>query len=152
MKHLTLWFTLALALVLPQSAHADELMMVRMQKPFNDAMVILQDIIRAQGYQVMRVQRVDVGLQSRGFATAEYRVVFFGKPAEVQQLGQQYPDLLPYLPLKITMIAEGDSTLAITNSPQLLGEFYKAAGLQPVFKRWEKDVRGILDDLMLLGG
>jgi uncharacterized protein (DUF302 family) len=128
------------------------LMMVRMQKPFNDAMVILQDIVRSQGYQVMRVQRVDVGLQSRGFATAEYRVVFFGKPDETQQLARQYPELLPYLPLKITMIAEGDSTLAISNNPQLLSEFYQAAELQPVFERWEKDVRSILDDLMIIGG
>lgn len=130
---------------------AEELMMVRVQKPYAEAMLALQDNIKLQGYDVMRVQRVDVGLKSRGFTTAEYRVVFFGKADEIQTLAQQHPELMPYLPLKITLFAEGDSSLAVTNNPHLLKQFYTDKSLQPIFTRWEKDVRAIMDDLMHAG-
>lgn len=133
------------------SASAEELMMVRVQKPYAEAMLALQDFIKLQGYEVMRVQRVDVGLKSRGFTTAEYRVVFFGKADEVQALAKKYPELMPYLPLKITLFAEGESSLAVTNNPHLLKEFYSDKALQPIFARWEKDVRAIMDDLMHTG-
>jgi uncharacterized protein (DUF302 family) len=137
----------ALLTALPLAA--EELMMVRSPKPFTEAMAALQESIDLHGYTVMRVQRVDVGLKSRGFATAEYRVVFFGDATEVQTLSQQHPELMPFLPLKITLFAEGDTTLAVTNSPLILASLYKDPDLQPHFKRWEKTVREIMDDLML---
>lgn len=128
---------------------AEELMMVRSPKPFVDAMAALQESLDLHGYKVMRIQRVDVGLKSRGFSTAEYRVVFFGNAAEIQALSQSHPELMPFLPLKITLFAEGDTSLAVTNSPHMLKVLYPAPDLQTHFSRWEKDVRAIMDDLML---
>lgn len=128
---------------------AEELMMVRSPKPFTESMAALQESIDLHGYKVMRIQRVDVGLKSRGFSTAEYRVVFFGDAAEVQTLSQQHPELMPFLPLKITLFAEGDTSLAVTNSPLIFADLYKDPDLQIYFKRWEKTVRAIMDDLML---
>lgn len=143
------WFAISLLfvnlVVIP--AQAGELMMARVHKPYAEAMLALQDKIMLAGYKVMRVQRVDVGLQSRGFPTAEYRIVFFGKADEVQAISKQYPELMPYLPLKITLFAEGESSLLVTNNPHMLREFFKAPELQAVFARWETDVRGILDAL-----
>ena len=151
MKRLSILILLILSACRLITANAEELMMVRVQKPYAEAMLALQDYIKLQGYEVMRVQRVDVGLKSRGFTTAEYRVVFFGKAAEIQTLAKQYPELMPYLPLKITLFAEGESSLAVTNNPHLLTAFYSDKALQPIFTRWEKDVRAIMDDLMHTG-
>jgi len=137
----------AFVAVLPLGA--EELMMVRSPKPFTESMAALQESIDLHGYKVMRIQRVDVGLKSRGFSTAEYRVVFFGDAAEVQTLSRQHPELMPYLPLKITLFAEGDTALAVTNNPQILATLYKDPELQAYFTRWEKAVREIMDDLML---
>ena len=127
------------------AANADELLMTRVERPFPEAMNALQQSIQDHGYQVTRVQRVDIGLTSSGFKTAEYRVVFFGKSEELLGLPDKYPELLPYLPLKITLFAEGDASLAVTNNPALFAAFFKDPELARYFQRWEKDVRAILD-------
>lgn len=127
------------------SAQADELLMTRVERPFPEAMNALQQSIQDHGYKVTRVQRVDIGLTSSGFKTAEYRVVFFGKPEELLALPDQHPELLPYLPLKITLFAEGEASLAVTNNPAVFSTFFKDPELSGYFRRWEKDVRAILD-------
>ncbi len=134
-------------LVLVGTASADELIMVRVEKPFPEAMNALQQVIKDQGYQVARVQRVDIGLTASGYKTAEYRVVFFGKRDELLRLPDKHPELLAYLPLKFTIFSEGEHTLVVTNNPHLLGEFFREPGLVRTFQRWEKDVRAMLDQL-----
>ena len=109
---------LCLLLGLSSAAVADELLMVRVTRPFPEAMNNLQETIRAKGYVVSRVQRVDVGLTASGFPTAEYRLVFFGKQAEIRELSAAYPELIPYLPLTIVVFAEGDDTLVLTTDPR----------------------------------
>jgi len=126
-------------------ARADDLLMVRAELPFDDAISNLQIAIQDHGYQVARIQRVDVGLASGGYKTAEYRLVFFGKPKEMRELEDRYPELLPYLPLKIVIFAEGDSTLALAYNPAILQTFFKKEALQDQTRRWEKDIRAILD-------
>jgi uncharacterized protein (DUF302 family) len=134
-------------LVLDASAAADELLMARITRPFPEAMNSLQETIRAKGYVVSRVQRVDVGLTASGFETAEYRIVFFGKQAEIRELAAAYPEIIPYLPLTIVVFAEGDDTLILTTDPLKLGEFFNKPGLLARFRVWEKDVRAIFDEV-----
>ena len=136
------WFVLSL---LAPSVQADELLMVRTARPFADAIGDLQIAIQDHGYHVAHIQRVDVGMASGGYKTAEYRLVFFGKPDEIRELEDRYPELLPYLPLKIVIFAEGDSTLALTYNPAILQTFFKIESLQTQFRRWENDIRSILD-------
>ena len=136
------WFTLML---LAPAAPADELLMVRAERPFSDAIGDLQIAIQDHGYQVSHIQRVDVGMASGGFTTAEYRLVFFGKPQEMRDIEDRYPELLPYLPMKIVIFAEGDSTLALAYNPAILQTFFRIDPLQTRFRRWEKDIREILD-------
>jgi uncharacterized protein (DUF302 family) len=138
-------FAALVLLLLAPALRAEQLMMVRAERPFPEAMNLLQQTIQDRGYQVTRVQRVDVGLESRGFRTAEYRVVFFGKAEEIIRLPERHPDLIPYLPLKIVIFAEGDTTLALTYNPMMLTAAYPDADLQTQFRRWERDLRAILD-------
>ncbi len=133
------------ALFAVAQVRAEELLMVRLERPFPEAMNVLQQSIAEHGYRVTRVQRVDVGLSSRGFKTAEYRVVFFGKPEEMTRLPDRHPELIPYLPLKIVLFAEGDTTLALTYNPMVLAAAYPNSDLQMQFQRWAGDLRAILD-------
>jgi len=135
---------LALLLAAPM-ARADELLMVRAERPFTDAINGLEIAIQDHGYKIAHIQRVDVGLASGGYKTAEYRLVFFGKPEEMREIEQHYPQLLPYLPMKIVIFAEGDSTLALAYNPAILQMFFKIDAMQPTLRRWEKDIRDILD-------
>lgn len=135
----------AMVTLTPSWVYADSVMMVRLERAFPEAMNVLQEAIKDHGYRVTRIQRVDVGLSSRGFSTAEYRVVYFGKPEEMKRLPDLYPDLMPYLPLKIVLFAEGDTTLALTYNPTALSAAYADPGLSDQFRLWERDLRSILD-------
>jgi uncharacterized protein (DUF302 family) len=138
-----LWPILIALLAWSGAAGADELLMERINRPFPETMNSLQDAVRSQGYVVSRVQRVDVGLTASGFETAEYRLVFFGKAAEIRELSARYPELIPYLPLSIVVFAEGDDTLILTTNPHKLAEFYVRPELTDQFRRWEQDIRAI---------
>lgn len=124
-------------------ARADELLMARSELAFPEAIAALQEAIKARGYTVSHIQRVDVGLTTGGFKTAEYRVVFFSKPQEMAELPARAPELAAYLPLKISIFAEGDTSLLTTNNPQTLREFFPQAGLDAIFARWHRDVSAI---------
>ncbi len=128
-------------------ASAEELLMVRINRTFPEAMNSLQQVVQDMGYTVARVQRVDVGLTASGFETAEYRIVFIGKSAEIRELSATYPELIPYLPLNIVVFAEGDDTLVLATNPLKLGEFFSQPPLQRYFARWEKDIRSIFEKL-----
>ena len=145
MRQLIAAVLLLLGLSLP--ARADELIMARVTRSFPEAMNSLQEAIREHGYTISRVQRVDVGLTSSGFQTAEYRVVFFGKPDEIHALSGHYPELIPYLPLNIVIFAEGDDTLILTTNPHKLADFFTKPELRARFSQWEKDVRAIFDEV-----
>ena len=139
-------FILFAMLALP-TAQAANLLMARSSLPFPEAMQALQDNISAHGYTVTHVQRVDVGLTRSGFQTDKYRIVFFGKADEVRTLSQRYPQLVPYLPLKITIFAEQDETLLTTFDPRMLRQLVPGAAMAAQLDRWSNDVSAILAEM-----
>lgn len=141
------WLMLGWLLALPGLATAEELLMARIARPFPEAMNALQETIRARGYTISRVQRVDVGLTSSGFQTAEYRIVFYGRPEELRSLAGSHVELIPYLPLNIVIFAEGDDSIVLTTNPRQLGNFFDKPELQKIFSRWEQDTRAVFDAL-----
>ena len=128
-------------------AFAEDLLMARSKQAFPEAMLALQESIGNQGYVISRVQRVDIGLTAMGYKTDKYRVVFFGKPDEIRWLAETHPELVPYLPPKISIFAEADDTLLVAINPQQLKQFFDDAELSEVFDRWEADLRVILDNV-----
>ena len=101
------------------------------------------------GYELSRVQRVDVGLSSKGYKTDKYRVVFFGKGKQIQQLSLKYPQLIPYLPLKIAIFAENDNTILISSNPTIYNDLFKLPELKPTFEIWLKDITQILKSVQI---
>lgn len=144
------WVLAALLQGVCLPASAEEIIMARVARTFPETMNALQDGIRARGYTVSRVQRVDVGLTSSGFQTAEYRLVFFGKEQEIRTLPAKAPELIPYLPLNIVVYAEGDETLMLTTNPAKLAEFVGHRELSGIFLRWEQDIRAIFQEMTAL--
>ena len=125
------------------TVHANNtLLMVRSAQSFPETMSLLQEIIKAHGYTVSRVQRVDIGLTASGYKTDKYRVVFFGKPDEINSLSEKFPHIIPYLPLKIAIFAEQQETLLVTSSPLLLKQANQAK-LNEVLQRWDKDIQSM---------
>ena len=143
----SLALVMSLALVSPLQAGNDRLLMMRSAQSFPETMLALQQTIGEYGYTVSRVQRVDIGLTSSGFETDKYRIVFFGKPEEVRQLSEKHPQLIPYLPLKITLFAEREETLITTFDPGLLTALVADEEFRSQTMRWRSDIIAIFDEL-----
>jgi len=129
-------------------ANADDIMMARINQDFPEAMLKLQETLKNQGYTVSRVQRVDIGLTKSGYLTDKYRVVFYGKPDEINRISQQYPELIPYLPLKIAIFAEADDTMLVAANPLILS-INAPKPLQKQLSRWEKDLEKLLAQMKI---
>lgn len=129
------------------AACAQELLMARSPEEFPETMLRLQDSLVEHGYTVSRVQRVDIGLTQSGFITDKYRIVFFGKPEEVRNLSRRYPQIIPYLPLQMTVFQEGKETVIVTADPLILQTLIADPEVGYIFNRWKSDLLSIMDDL-----
>ncbi|MFZ3173298.1 MAG: DUF302 domain-containing protein [Thiobacillus sp.] len=148
MKHSLKWAgAVWLALLLCMPAAADDLLMARANRMFPEAMTLLQSAISSRGYTVTRLQQVNENLQRREFQSDMYRVVYFGKLEEVRRATARNPDLIPFLPLNITIFAEGDQSILVASHPQMLQEFFPDPELKALFERWEKDMVEIMDEV-----
>ena len=128
-------------------AQAENTLMMRTDYPFERAIGILQQTLGEYGYQVAHVQRCDGGMSDFGYKSDFYRVVFFGKIEEVRRLSAKYPELVPYLPLKILLFAEKDETVLVALNPLELANYFDSRELQVQFQRWHSDVRAIFAEL-----
>ncbi len=126
---------------------AEQIIMTRSRQPFPETMLVLQESIRAHGYTVSRVQRIDIGLTGMGYNTDKYRIVFAGKSDEIRMLSEKAPQLIPYLPPKISIFAEGEQTVLVTIHPDIYARIAGDA-IDPVFfQRWASDLQSIFHDV-----
>ena len=126
---------------------ASDLLMVRSQQSFPEAMLTLQTSIREHGYEITRVQRIDIGLTGMGYKTDKYRIVFVGKPKEIQYLVDKYPVLAAYMPPQISIFAEHGETVLITANPMIYADMIDNEKDKVLFRRWESDVYSVFDDI-----
>jgi len=131
---------------------ASDLLMVRTQQGFPEAMLTLQNSIREHGYEVTRVQRIDIGLTGMGYKTDKYRVVFVGKTKEIRYLVDKYPVLAAYMPPQISIFAEEGETMLVTANPRIYAEMIDDEADKVLFKRWESDVYSVFDDVLDASG
>ncbi len=129
------------------SAHALGILMARSSMNFDDTLEALKISIVEHGYAVAHVQRCDGGMRSMGYETDNYKTVFFGKYDEITTLSKKHPELIPYFPLKIAIIAEGKETILATLNPTVLGELLSNKALQIQSQRWHSDIISIMADM-----
>jgi uncharacterized protein (DUF302 family) len=129
------------------SVRADGLLMARSLQMFPEAMTSLQSAISARGYKITRLQEVNENLARRDYKSDMYRVVFFGKYEEIKALTADYPELIPFLPLSITIFAEGNQAILVSAHPRAFEKLFPDPRLKPVFERWEKDVSEMMDEV-----
>ena len=148
MKKWMQWIGLVgLLLNLSAPALAEDLLMARADNQFPEAMTLLQSAISSRGYKITRLQEVNENLAKRDFRSDMYRVVYFGKYEEVKAVAAKYPQMIPFLPLNITIFAEGDQTILVASHPKILAQFFPDPELKPLFDRWEADMIAIMDEV-----
>lgn len=139
--------TFLFCFLLTQSAFASDLIMARSSLPFSETMTNLQVSLKEHGYTVARVQRIDIGLTGMGYKTDKYRVVFVGKADEIKYLANKYPQMIPYLPPKLAMFAEGEDTLLVTANPNAFAQMVEDKKDRVLFERWESDIYSVFSDV-----
>lgn len=125
---------------------ASDLIMARSPLAFPEAMLSLQTSLKEHGYKVARVQRIDIGLTGMGYKTDKYRVVFVGKTDEIKYLVNKYPQMIPYMPPKVSIFAEGRDTVLVTANPQVFAQMIDDEKDRIIFDRWESDIYSVFDD------
>ncbi len=138
-----------MVLTLPAHAYAENMLMLRSTDNFTKTLQRLKNSIEEHGYEFAHVQRCDGGLKGMGYKTESYRTVFFGKLDEVRDLTDKFPELIPFLPLKIAIVEEGDETILFTVNPTELEKLIQLPELSVQFKRWENDLRSVFSDIRL---
>jgi len=146
----TLILVSVLFLVIAAPTSAEELMMVRVKQTFPETMLKFQEVIKAHGYQLSRVQRVDIGLSKMGYQTDKYRVVFFGKEDQNRWIIKHHPELIAYLPLKVAIYAEEDDTLLVSSNLKILIDAHDPK-LKKIVDSWQKDLQAMFKDMHRYG-
>lgn len=126
-------------------AQANNLMMARSKLPFSEAETQLKAQIEAHGYTVSSTKRIDIDLVAIGMSEGAYRVIQFGRPAEIEKLTRMYPEMIPFLPLQIVIFAEWEETLFVTLSPSFYAQIASQSDLIPIYTRWAQDLGSILN-------
>ena len=124
------------------------LVMVRSPAKAAHVMDVLKETILEYGYQTAHVQRCDGGMAEFHYKSDFYRVVFFGKVEEVREVLKRHPEMSPYLPLKIAVVAEEDETVLAAVDPRALAPMFPDdPGLQVLLARWYNDIKAMLEEM-----
>lgn len=126
---------------------AGDILMVRSKQDFPETMLTLQSSIKEHGYDITRVQRIDIGLTGMGYKTDKYRVVFVGKKHEILYLVEKYPVLAAFMPPQISVFAEEGDTMLVTVNPNIYADMIDGEEDKILFKRWESDIYSVFDDI-----
>ncbi len=148
MKPRSFWHAVILGLLLlpGMPVLAEDLLMARVPMTFPEAMLKLQSTLKKYNHTLSRVQRVDIGLTTKGYKTDKYRIVFYGQANEIRQLADEYPQLIPYLPHKIAIFAEEEETMLVAVNPEMLFQA-DDPDLQATMKKWHNDLQQIFKDM-----
>ena len=138
---------LLIASLVSSQSLAENMIMLRVNHNFEDTMILVKDKLGEYGYKVAHIQKCDGGLGDFGYKTDRYRSVFYGKFEEMRHLSTEYPELIPYVPLKIAVMKEKDTVVLVALNPEILAEFFPQRALGIQFSRWASDVRAIFEEV-----
>lgn len=138
---------LLLLLLISTTAHAENMIMLRVHHSFETTMILVKQKLNDYGYKVAHIQKCDGGLSDFGYKTDEYRSIFFGKFEEMRYLSAKYPMLIPYVPLKIAVMREKDTVVIAAINPDMYSDFFHEKELAIQFGRWENDIRAIFEEV-----
>lgn len=138
---------IGLLLLTASSAHAQQMLMTRVGLKADIAFEYLRTTLEEHGYSVAHIQTCNDGLADFGYKSDFYRVIFFGKGHEVRALSAKYPEIIPYLPLKVVIFAEKDETVLTVLNPLEIAHYFPQRELKVYFQRWHSDVESIFQDM-----
>ena len=125
-------------------AASDNLLLERINTQFSHAWMALSKSIKAHNYKSAYLQRCDFALNERHYKSDKYRILFYGDYQEMKDLSRKYPELVPYFPLKLTVMEEGKHTLIVGTAPITLMPLVETDEERMIILRWHEDMKSIL--------
>jgi uncharacterized protein (DUF302 family) len=146
---MTRWLLLLLlGLASAPFANAEQTtLMARSKLQFEPVLEAAKQVVAEHGYTVAHIQKCDGGMAEFGYQSDKYQLIFFGKLEEVRRLSHEYPELIPFLPIKMAVFAEHDETVIVVLDPLELGRYITDPKLQVQLVRWRSDLRSMLQEL-----
>ena len=143
-----LGFVLVYVILTTTAVANEDILTARTTADFDSTLEKAKLVLEENTFTVAHVQRCDGGLRQMGYETDNYKIIFFGRLEEVRSLTKAHPELLPFLPLKMAVFAENKETLLSTVNPSsvlaMMPELKEK--LQPLFSKWEKELRQVLSE------
>ena len=100
----------------------------------------------ASGYQVVKVQPIDQALVKRGYPDPGVRILFIGKSSTIDQAMKLDPRLLSVLPLRLTLIVQGQNTLVSSDDLDMWKDMFPDPETARLVDSWQRDLAAILSD------
>lgn len=98
------------------------------------------------GYRLVKVQPVDQALIKRGYPDPGVRILFIGKSSAMEQAMNTDPRLLSLLPLRLTLIVEGENVVVSSDDLEMWKEMFPDPETANLVEGWQRDLRIILSD------
>ncbi len=143
-----LWGVLLVALLLVPVQANDKLLTARSPQAFDLALEQVQAVLQKHNFTVAHIQKCDGGLKDMGYATTDYKVVFFGRLDEVREFSKTHPELVPLFPFKLAVYADGkDTRFSVLNPAELAPLLDADKVLAEQLVAWERDFRAVLNEM-----
>ncbi len=133
-------------LVYMQSAHAEEFAITRVNTDFANVWQALKERVGEYEYKTAYLQRCDFALTQRNYKSDRYRILFFGKYEEMEYLSRKYPQIVPYLPLKVVVMEEGNNALLMNNPVTMLIPAVASEDAH-IIEQWHTDLQAIVTSI-----
>lgn len=97
---------------------------------------------------LVKMQPIDSALVKRGFDDPHLRILFIGSESAVRWAEAAEPRLLNLLPLRLTLIQQGDSLTVMTDDFALWGQEFPDDPGRGMLKAWEIELKSLLADFV----
>jgi uncharacterized protein (DUF302 family) len=97
-------------------------------------------------YHLLKIQPIDTALVKRGFENPHVRIVFIGRPAAQHQVIITNPKLLGVLPIRLSLIEEGDRITVSSDDLELWKAMFPDPESVELIESWQRDLKVILND------
>lgn len=124
-----------------------KILVARVQHDFDSTLEIVQKVLQKNGFKVAHVQRCDGGLKEMGYETDKYRVVFFGRLSEVHEMSESHAELIPFMPFKLLIYAEGKQSVISILNPESLIDMVRDKSVITQLEEWHTQFVSVLDQI-----
>jgi uncharacterized protein (DUF302 family) len=140
----TLGFCLLMLMLSTANASSEFIMSEKSLQNFDSTLCAVQMSLQDNGYKVLFIQSVDIGLAKAGYHSDKYRIVFFMPTQGVENVLKKNAELADLFPLKITIYRDKGKVYVFSTQSTRLLDASVSADVRAQFLSWDGQIKGIV--------